>query len=77
LRRKKDHRMGSNGDYFWSLERHRSEGIGLKGCRVMGKGKNGKTRGTRSDWVGTRLGHPPPLTERNREIDMIRSLFST
>jgi hypothetical protein len=71
----KNHGMGSNGDCFWSLERDRSEWIGLKGCRVMGKGKNSKTRGTRSDRVGNPVRPPSPLTERIGERDRIQSFF--
>jgi hypothetical protein len=46
----------------WSLERDRSERIGLRGCRVTGWGENRKTRGTRSNRVWDPV-RPPPAAD--------------
>jgi hypothetical protein len=48
----------------WSLERDRSERIGLRGCRVTGWVKTEKPVVPGLTGYGTRLDRPPPLTQQ-------------
>jgi hypothetical protein len=69
LRRKKRWKLGSKMTCSWSLERDRSEWIGLRGCGVTGWGENRKTRGRGSNRVGSAVRPPPPLTQQNELQD--------
>jgi hypothetical protein len=54
--------------YSWSLERGRSEWIGLRGCWVMGKGLNSEARIPRSNRVRPLVRPPLPLWLRKTKI---------